>query len=87
MFREMQEVDFWSNARSGRSAGLQQYCEVGFVSPSEVRAPLASYHHVREPYHTAGFVLIQHGSYQWIGADDQPDIRRVARLKVAPEVE
>ncbi|MGH8304989.1 MAG: hypothetical protein ACRETG_05205, partial [Steroidobacteraceae bacterium] len=46
----------------------------GVVSQRQVRAPLAAYQHVRKPYNTAGFVLIQHGSYQWISSEDQPDI-------------
>jgi hypothetical protein len=66
--------DFWSNARRERGAGLQRYCELGFASQNEVRAPLAAYHHIRKPYNTEGFVLIQHGSYQWVCSDDQPDI-------------
>ena len=33
---------------------------------------MAAYHHVRKPYDTPGFVLIQHGSYQWISSADQP---------------
>lgn len=66
--------DFWSNARRGYGAELQRYCEPGFVSPNEVRTPLAIYRHVRKPDDIAGFVLIQHGSYQWICADDQPGI-------------
>jgi hypothetical protein len=66
--------DFWNNARKGRGAGLQQYCEPGLFSDSEVKAPLAAYHHVRKYYDTAGSLLIQHGSYQWISREDQPHI-------------
>jgi hypothetical protein len=66
--------DFWRNARKGRKAVLQQYCEPGYFSDVEVKAPLAAYHHVRKYYDTAGSVLIQHGSYQWISSEDQPDI-------------
>ncbi len=66
--------DFWSTARIGGGADLQRYCELGFRSQNEVRTPLAAYHYVREPYNIAGFVLIQHGSYQWVSADDQPGI-------------
>ena len=35
---------------------------------------MAAYHHVRKPYDTAGSLLIQHGSYQWISREDQPHI-------------
>lgn len=66
--------DFWDNARKGRGAGLQQYCEPGLFSDSEVKAPLAAYQHVRKYYDTAGSLLIQHGSYQWISREDQPHI-------------
>jgi len=66
--------DFWSDARSGRGAEPQRYCELGFLSRSEVRTPLAAYHYVHKPYNIAGFVLIQHGSYQWVSAEDQPAI-------------
>lgn len=66
--------DFWSNTRSGRGAKLQRHYELGFLSENEVRAPLAAYHHVRKPYNTPGFILIQHGSYQWVPANDQPNI-------------
>ncbi|MHB8817084.1 MAG: hypothetical protein ACYDAE_27995, partial [Steroidobacteraceae bacterium] len=66
--------DFWNNVRSGGGAALQRYCELGSFSPHEVRTPLAAYHYVRKPYNTPGFVLIQHGSYQWISSEDQPFI-------------
>jgi len=66
--------DFWANARSSGGAALQRYCEFGLLSQEEVRTPLAAYHYVRRPYNTAGFVLIQHGSYQWISSEDQPFI-------------
>ena len=68
--------DFWGNAREGRGAALQQYCEPGLFSDIEVKAPLAVYHHVRKYYNTAGSLLIQHGSYQWISRDDQPHIEQ-----------
>ncbi|MDB6158850.1 MAG: hypothetical protein JWO04_2556 [Gammaproteobacteria bacterium] len=66
--------DFWGSARKGCGAALQQYCEPGFFSDVEVKAPLAAYHHVRKYYDTAGSILIQHGSYQWISREDQPRI-------------
>jgi hypothetical protein len=64
--------DFWASARNGCGAALQQYCEPGLFSDIEVKTPLAAYHHVRKYYNTAGFMLIQHGSYQWISREDQP---------------
>jgi hypothetical protein len=66
--------DFWDSARKGHGAALQQYCEPGRFSDVEVKAPMAAYHHVRKPYHTEGFLLLQHGSYQWISLQDQPHI-------------
>jgi hypothetical protein len=66
--------DFWDNARKGRGAALQQYCEPGLFSGSEVKAPLAAYRHNRKYPDTAGSLLIQHGSYQWISHQDQPHI-------------
>ena len=68
--------DFWGSARKGCGAALQQYCELGHFSDSEVRAPLAAYHHVRKYYDTVGCLLIQHGSYQWISREDQPHIEQ-----------
>ena len=68
--------DFWSNVRKGSGATLQQYCEPGLFSDIEVRTPLAAYHHVRKYYNTAGSLLIQHGSYQWISREDQPGIEQ-----------
>jgi len=65
--------DFWSRARRGPDAAPQRYFELGFVAQNEVRTPLAAYHNVYKPY-DAGFVLIQHGSYQWVSLDDQPGI-------------
>ena len=64
--------DFWNNVRSGGGAALQRYCELGFLTEREVRTPLAAYHYIRKRYNTPGFVLIQHGSYQWISSEDQP---------------
>ncbi len=64
--------DFWNNVRSVGGAALQRYCELGLRSEWEVRTPMAAYHYVRKPYNTPGFVLIQHGSYQWISLEDQP---------------
>ena len=66
--------DFWDNARKGRGATLQQYCEPGLYSDSEVKAPLAAYRHNHKYYDTVGSLLIQHGSYQWISQEDQPHI-------------
>src|ERR1035441_1234207 len=64
------------STRKGCGAALQQYCKLGHFSDSEVRAPLAAYHHVRKYYDTVGSLLIQHGSYQWISREDQPHIEQ-----------
>jgi hypothetical protein len=66
--------DFWESARKGRGTTQQQYYQPGLVSDVEVKAPLAAYRHVRKPYNSAGSLLIQHGSYQWISLEDQPHI-------------
>jgi len=64
--------DFWTKVRSDAGAALPRYCALGLFSPTEIRTPLAAYRYVRKPYQTAGFILIQHGSYQWIAEEDQP---------------
>jgi len=68
--------DFWESARRGRGTTQQQYYQPGLFSDVEVKAPLAAYRHVRELYNTAGSLLIQHGSYQWISREDQPGIEQ-----------
>jgi hypothetical protein len=68
--------DFWASARKGCGAALQQYCEPELFSDIEVKTPLAAYHHVCKYYDTAGSLLIQHGSYQWISHEDQPRIEQ-----------
>jgi hypothetical protein len=66
--------DFWGNIRKGVGAARQRYSQLGVFSDVEVTAPIAAYHHVRKPYDAAGTMLIQHGSYQWIADQDQPNI-------------
>jgi hypothetical protein len=36
--------DFWADARSGRGAALQRYCQLGVFSDHEVRTPIAGIH-------------------------------------------
>lgn len=64
--------DFWAKVRGDGGPTRPRYYEVGFLSPQEIRTPLAAYRHERKPYKTLGFVLMQHGSYQWIAEEDQP---------------
>ena len=66
--------DFWANARSGRGAAQQRYCQLGALSDDEVRTPIAAYRYVRKLYNIDGSLLIQHGSYQWISLEDQPHV-------------
>lgn len=66
--------DFWSDARLGSGAAMPLYCEPGFISTDELRTPLAAYPHIRRPFSVPGAVLMQHGSYQWVAADDQPRV-------------
>jgi len=68
--------DFWGSIRKGNAAALPQYSQLGVFSDIEVKAPIAAYHHVGKLYDMAGSVLIQHGSYQWISDQDQPNIER-----------
>jgi hypothetical protein len=67
--------DFWENIRKGNGTALQQYSQLGVFSDIEVKAAIAAYHHVRKLYDTAGSVLIQHGSYQWIPDQDPTPYR------------
>ena len=62
-------VNFWESARSSRGTTQPQYYPAGLFSDAELKAPLAVYHHIRKPYNTAGSLLIQHGSYQWISVE------------------
>ncbi len=66
--------DFWANARGGDRPVLQRYCQFGFFSGNELRTPMAVYHHGRGYRDEPGFLLIQHGSYQWVCLEDQPSI-------------
>jgi hypothetical protein len=68
--------DFWGDIRKGNGAALQRYSQLGVCSDIEVKAPIAAYHHVRKLCDSAGSVLIQHGSYQWISDQNQPNIER-----------
>ncbi len=68
--------DFWGNVRNANGAALRQYSQPGVFSDIEVKAPIAAYRHIKKLSDTAGSVLIQHGSYQWISDQDQPHIER-----------
>ncbi len=66
--------DFWTDARRGPGAAAPLYGEPGLIAADELRTPLAAYHHIRKPFRIAGAVLMQHGSYQWVPAEDQPHL-------------
>jgi hypothetical protein len=66
--------EFWTDARRWPRAAVPLYDEPGRVSEDELRTPLAAYHHIRTPFRIAGAVLMQHGSYQWVPAEDQPHL-------------
>jgi hypothetical protein len=66
--------DFWASVHNDHGASLQRYCQPGVISEDEVRTPMAAYRHDRELYNTPGSLLIQHGSYQWISLDAQPNV-------------
>jgi hypothetical protein len=68
--------DFWNQARQGHGLDLQIHHQCGRFSETEVTAPIAAYRHLWRPYDTAGAVLIQHGSYQWIPFENQPLINQ-----------
>jgi hypothetical protein len=63
----------FSTSGQGPGAAQQRYYELGFVAQNEVRTPLAAYNYIRDLC-DSGFVLIQHGSHQWVCSDDQPGI-------------
>lgn len=63
---------FWEQARQGHVS--QRFCELGVISQNELKAPIAAYDNSREPHSRRGFVIIQHGSYQWVDRASQPHI-------------
>jgi hypothetical protein len=63
---------FWDRARGGHV--LQRFCELGLVSTNELKAPIAVYDHSHEPRSRWGLLLIQHGSYEWVECESQPQI-------------
>jgi hypothetical protein len=66
--------DFWGDVRKGSGAVL--HSQLGAFLDIEVKAPIAAYRHVKKLCDTAGTVLIQHGSYQWISDRDQPHMEQ-----------
>jgi hypothetical protein len=66
--------DFWGDVRKGNGAVL--HSQLGAFSDIQVTAPIAAYRQVNKLYGTAGSVLIQHGSYQWISHQDQPHMEQ-----------
>jgi hypothetical protein len=60
---------FWQTARGGGAARVT--CHFGKVNAPEVTAPLAVYS-VRDLLGRACFLFMQHGSYQLVGAEEQP---------------
>jgi len=66
-------LSFWETARAGRA--IRVACELGNVDvASGVVAPLAVYS-FRDYRYRAAYLLMQHGSYQVVPADDQPLLR------------
>jgi hypothetical protein len=62
--------------RSQRKWGGSATTQLGAFSDIQVTAPIAAYRQVNKLYGTAGSVLIQHGSYQWISHQDQPHMEQ-----------
>jgi len=63
---------FWERAREAPVS--QKFCEMGVISQAGLKAPIAVYDHLREPRSRRGFLIIQHGSYQWVDRASQPHI-------------
>jgi hypothetical protein len=66
--------DFWGDVRKGKAA--VRHTQLGAFSDVQVTAPIAAYRQANKLYGTAGSVLIQHGSYQWISDQDQPHMEQ-----------
>jgi len=70
---EAREIfSFWNNARAGKAARL--HLIHGTVSPHAVTAPIAIYRHTGTWRGEPGYMLIQHGSYQFIPKRYQPEL-------------
>lgn len=62
---------FWQNARRG--AVERVACHEGTLTGDSIEAPIAVYRHdtLRGE---SGYLLVQHGSYQCVPVDDQPEL-------------
>lgn len=63
---------FWQQARSGLVR--QVLIKLGSVTPLAVTAPIAVYQHQALYTEKPHYMLLQHGSYQTIPRDDQPEL-------------
>jgi hypothetical protein len=66
--------EFWKNARAKKLSRL--FYKSGTITPLSVTAPIAVYRHQLFGRGDPGVMLIQHGSYQHIRLEDQPEIDR-----------
>ena len=63
---------FWANARAGKTQRL--HLVAGRLTQDEVSAPLAVYLH-KDPLRDRDYyMMIQHGSYQYVDRDSQPEM-------------
>jgi hypothetical protein len=61
---------FWERARVEHLTC--RFSELGILSEQRLKAPIAVYDHAHEYDSTQGLLLVQHGSYQWLDAENQP---------------
>jgi hypothetical protein len=64
---------FWNEARAGSTA--QVFLKEGSLSAVGVAAPIAVYRHVGRSQRPL-YVLIQHGSYQFLKEEEQPELAK-----------
>ncbi len=64
---------FWANARLGRTEPVA--LELGRAAAHRVDAPIAVYRH-RTILHGDHYLLMQHGSYQSVPVDEQPELEK-----------
>jgi len=64
---------FWNDARAGKQTRV--HFQIGSVGRSEVTAPVAVYLHRERAYRSRPcYMLVQHGSYQCVPCEDQPEM-------------
>jgi hypothetical protein len=64
--------EFWRQARDGSARRV--YCSLGVLNNGTLSAPIAVYRAKQFKHRAEEWLLIQHGSYQWISLADQPHV-------------